>query len=175
MSSVVVVFESESSRLRVKETLERDGIIPAACLPSGSAVLRTVLQLGDCVVVSGFRLRDMSVIELAASLPVRCMLLVMSSAMQLDLCGDCGLYKLPSPATATDLIAAVRMLMLQLNQQSGSRIMRPEQEHEIIANAKILLMEQREFSEQEAHRHLQRMSMKTGKTIVEIANSLLQQ
>lgn len=174
MDRVIIAFESENSRSRVKDVLEREGITPSVCLASGAGALRAVLQMGGGVIVSGFKLSDMSAIELAASLPENCILLVVAPVVQMNLYYGDNVFKVAAPVSRSDLAASVRMLMQFDHRKSKKPLpMRTEDDNLVIANAKLLLMERNHMLEDEAHRFMQKKSMYSGFRLVDIAKQIL--
>lgn len=176
MDRVIVAFESENSRLRVKDMLEREGIIPSVCLSSGADVLRAALRMSGSVIVCGFKFGDMSAVELAASLPAHCALLVVAPAVQLDFHDSGNVFKIAAPVSRSDLAASVRMLM-QADHRTDKKPLpnRTEDDNETIARAKRLLMERNNMLEEEAHRFMQKKSMDSGSRLVVVARQILDQ
>ena len=86
MDRIVVAFANEESQRRIARLLESDGVSPAGCFFSGADAIRAIRQLGGGIVVCGFKLRDMTAQDLAASLQDLATLLVVSSAANLDFC-----------------------------------------------------------------------------------------
>ena len=50
---------------------------------------------------------------------------------------------------------------------------RSEEDRQVIENAKALLMERNKFSEEEAHRYIQKRSMENGTGLVEVSQMIL--
>lgn len=50
---------------------------------------------------------------------------------------------------------------------------RSEEDQKVIQKAKVLLMERNGFSEEEAHRYIQRRSMDNGTELVEVSQMIL--
>ena len=94
MDRVVVAFANEEAQRRILRLLESNGCSPAGCCFSGAEVIRLIRKMGSGVVVCGFKLRDMTASDLAASLRGTAALLVVSSAVNLDYCEGETLYKL---------------------------------------------------------------------------------
>lgn len=175
MDRIVVAFANEEAQRRIARMLESDGICPAGCCFSGAEVIRMVHKLGSGIVICGFKLRDMTANDLAASLRGVGVLLVVSSAANLDFCGGDNLFKLSTPAARSDFFASLDLL-----QQFEARNLRhpppkrKEEEQLLIRRAKELLMDVNRMSESEAHRFLQKRSMDTGMKLVETAQILLE-
>ena len=100
MDRIVVAFANEESQRRIARLLESDGVSPAGCFFSGADAIRAIRQLGGGIVVCGFKLRDMTAQDLAASLQDLATLLVVSSAANLDFCEGENLFKLATPETS---------------------------------------------------------------------------
>ena len=174
MDRVLVAFSSEESQRRIGRLLESCGLLPACGFFSGADVIRAVRKAGSALVVCGFKLRDMTASDLAASLRGCGAVLVISSASYLDLCEGENLFKLATPVSRSEFTATLELL-----QQFQTRQLRPplskrsEDEQQLIQKAKTLLMEVNRMSEAEAHRFLQKRSMDTGAKLTETAQAIL--
>ena len=175
MDRIVVAFSNEEARRRILRLLESAGRAPAACCASGGEAIRTVRNLGGAIVVCGFKFRDMTASEVAASLRGTAVLLVLASAAHLDFCEGENLFKLPTPAARSEFFATLDMIC----RQEARRARRPqpqrdEEEVRLIRRAKELLMEVNRMSEAEAHRFLQKRSMDAGLKLAETARMVLE-
>lgn len=176
MSRILVAFEGENSRQRIKSMLESGGISVRSTCSSGSEVLRMVELMEDSIVICGFKLGDMTAEHMAHILRDKAMFLVIASSAQLDLCDSEDLFKLASPVTKGDLLASVRILM-----QIGNRLLhrppspprRSAEEERIIEEAKRLLINRHMMTEEEAHRFLQKKSMDAGAKMADTARIIL--
>lgn len=173
MDKIVAAFESEKSRNHIVDMLESGGISLRGVYKSGAEAIRAVRKMGGGIVICGFKLADMTAEQLAADLNGVASILVMAKAVQLaHLPSD--IFKLATPATRSDLIASVKMLQQIEEKYMRYRMPRrdPEQER-IIREAKELLMDRNGFTENDAHRFIQRLSMETGSKMVETAKLIL--
>ena len=171
---VVVAFANTETQRRLARILEDGGCRPAACCFSGAEVIRTVRKLGTACVVCGFRLRDMTAGELAASLRSTAAVLVVTSPVYLDLCSGDNLYKLASPVSRADFFATLRMLRQFEEETLRPPVMRrQESEQRTVERAKALLMSINRMTESEAHRFLQKRSMDTGLRMAETAQMVI--
>ena len=175
MERIVVAFSNEEAQRRILRLLESAGCSPAACCASGGEAIRTVRKLGGAVVVCGFKFRDMTASEVAASLRGTAVLLVLASAAHLDFCEGENLFKLPTPAARSDFFATLDMICRQEARRSRrAPPQRDEEEVRLIRRAKELLMGVNRMSEAEAHRFLQKRSMDAGLKLAETARLVLE-
>lgn len=137
-------------------------------------MVRAVRKLGSAAVVCGFKLRDMTAGELAASLRGIAALLVVTSPVYLDLCSGENLYKLPTPVSRADFFASLRIIRdLEETQLHPPVVRRKVSEQQVVDQAKQLLMSINRMTENEAHRFLQKRSMDTGLRMAETAQYII--
>ena len=174
MDRIVVAFANEEAQRRILRLLESDGYVPAACCATGSEAIRTVRKLGSAIVICGFKLRDMTATDLAADLRGTAVLLVVSSAVNLDMCEGENLYKLATPAARSDFFATLDMLRrFEEKNLHHPPPKRKEEEQKLIRTAKELLMDVNRMTEAEAHRFLQKRSMDSGMKLAEMAQYII--
>lgn len=173
MRQIVVAFERQSNRDRLREALESTGEFACLTCRSAAQVKRTVAKLRLDLVVCGFKLADESCEALYFDLPQRCSLLMVAPQARLELCAAPGIFKLPAPVGRAELLASVRMLA-QLAQTDQAPARRSREEKELVARAKALLMEQDGMTETEAHRWLQKRSMDHGARLADTARQVLE-
>lgn len=172
MDNIVVAFANEEAQRRIVRLLESGGVSPAGCFFSGADAIRTIRQLGGGIVVCSFKLRDMTAVDLAASLRDLGSLLVVSSAANLEFCEGENLFKLATPAARSDFFASLDLLR-KLEAHPHPRPHRAEEEQRVIRRAKELLMDINRMTEAEAHRFLQKRSMDTGTRLAETAQHII--
>ncbi len=170
MRQIVVAFERQSNCDRLREALESTGEFSCLTCRSAAQVKRTVAKLRLDLVVCGFKLTDESCETLYFDLPQRCAMLMVAPQAQLELCAAPGIFKLPAPVGRGPLLASVRMLA----QTSQAPARRNQEEKELVARAKALLMEQDGMTEAEAHRWLQKRSMDHGARLADTARQVLE-
>ncbi len=175
MKKLIVAFEGEAGRARIKEMLEAGGLPVSTVCRSGGEVSRAVRKAGGGVVVCGYKLTDMTAEQLSENLLDIALVLLIATPPQMDLLSSNTLFKLSAPVTRGDLLASVRMLM----QMEGRIARHPavpkrgKEEESLISQAKELLMKRNCMTEEEAHRLLQKKSMDTGTRMVETARMIL--
>ena len=172
--TVIVAFENDKSRERVRDILESSGTADCILCRSAAEVKRTVQALGVQTVVCGFKLSDETAEALFGDLPPSCAMLVVAGQSLLDLCEDQDIFRLATPVHRGDLIASVQML-LQMGHRL-ERILRPRRSQEdetAIREAKALLMDRNGMTEDQAHRFLQKRSMDAGVRLGQAARLVL--
>lgn len=173
MSRLIIAFESDDIARRVNEMFASASVQVRAVCRTGAETIRAVHFMGSGVVVCGVKLSDMTAEELYENLEGQAYMLMVAKPEQLDMCENRHIFRLPLPVNRYDLTASARMLE-QLeemnrntrNDKSGS---------EVIEKAKVLLQGKRGFTEKQAHYHLQKLSMATGRKIAEVAQQLVEE
>ena len=174
MDRIVVAFANEEAQRRILRLLESDGYVPAACCATGSEAIRTVRKLGSAIVICGFKLRDMTANDLAADLGGLAVLMVVSSAANLDFCEGENLHKLATPAPRSDFFATLELLRrFEEKHLHHPPPKRREEEQKLIQKAKEVLMDVNRMTESEAHRFLQKRSMDAGLKMYETAQIII--
>lgn len=173
MRQVIVAFERPSNCDRLREILESTGEFSCLVCRSAAQVKCAAGKQRLDLVVCGFKLTDESCETLYFDLPQRCAMLMVAPQAQLELCAAPGIFKLPAPVGRGSLLASVRMLA-QLAQTSQAPARRSQEEKELVARAKTLLMEQDGMTEAEAHRWLQKRSMDHGARLADTARQVLE-
>ena len=176
MASVIVVFPRTEDAGRVKNLLQRSGIEVYAVCTSGGAALQAADQLGEGIVVCGYRLKDMLYRHLYELLPKGFMMLLLSSGRGLEEEVPGAVRVLRMPLSARELIEQIGRMASEYRPEKPARIekrSRSEEQTKIIEEAKLRLMQRRSMSEPEAHRYLQKTSMDSGTNLVETAEMIL--
>lgn len=172
MVPIIVAFEGQSNRDRLREALEGTGEFACLACRSAAQVKRVVGKQRAGVVVCGFKLADETGEALYCDLPQRCVMLMVAPQAQLDLCAAPGMFKLPAPAGRAELLASVRLLA-QLAQSREAPAQRTLEEQGLLGRAKSALMERRGMTEDQAHRFLQKRSMDCRARLTDTARQVL--
>lgn len=154
--------------------LESAGVAKAIPVHSAGAVRRLIARSDIGVVVCGYKFKDGAAARLYEDLPPTCSLLVVAQQNQLDYLND-EIFRLPAPISKASLCASVRMLF-QMNRKLSLylRPRRNQEEEWLIREAKALLMERNQMTEEQAHRWMQKQSMDTGAKLVQTARVILE-
>ena len=176
MEKVIVAFESEKSCVRISELLEASGTASCLVCRSGAEVKRLVGKQRIFTIVCGFKLSDGVSQSLYEDLPDTCSMLMVAPQNQLELCENEDIFKLAAPVSKGDLLSSVRMLLRFGHRlEKFTRPQRSTEEQELIRQAKELLMESRDMTEEQAHRFLQKRSMDNGLKMVQTARMVLEE
>lgn len=175
MVRTVVAFESEKDQEAIAGLLEKNGISVKYKCRTGLETIRAVKQMGGGIVVAGYKFPDMTTENMAFQLKDdNTAILMIAKGTQLDMVENDDIFRIPAPFRPAELIGAVSML-LQLDQKRSktSAEKRTDSEKQLISQAKTLLMEQEHYTEDQAHRYLQRRSMETSLKMTEVAKLII--
>lgn len=155
--TVVVAFSRPETAQRFAGALEAEGLSVLRVCTAGAQALRALEPCEDAVLVCGARLPDRTADELARDLDGHAAVLVAARPELLALCEEPSLHQLALPASGTQLAGAVRAIVRRQSRPA----FRTADEGRLIDEAKRALMA-RGMTEAEAHRFLQRESMRLG-------------
>ena len=170
-----MAFERQSDCERVREILESGGEHTCLVCRSGAQVKNAVHKLHLDLVVCGFKLLDESCEAVYYDLPQRCVMLMVAPQAQLDLCEGTDIFKLPTPAHRSELLASVRLLTQMIQYRDYASTRRSQEERELVEQAKQLLMDRGGMTEEQAHRLLQKRSMDRGARMADTARQVLEE
>ena len=174
VEKVVVAFENGANCKRICDMLESGGVARTIPAHSAGEVRRIVTRSDIGVVVCGYKFQDGTAAQLYEELPETCSLLVVAHQSRLDFLRD-DIFRLHAPISKAGLCASVRMLF-QMNRKM-SRYLRPrrnQEEEDLIREAKALLMERNQMTEEQAHRWMQKQSMNNGVKLAQTARVVLE-
>ncbi len=176
MGSIIIALPKTSDAKHISEILRRYGIDTTMICTKASTVLSQVHQLDSGIVICGNRLTDMHYSQLYEYLPEHFEMLLLASQATLATCPP-GIMTLSFPIKANDLVGTVDMMLAQqrrkMKKLKSVPKKRTEQEQNYINNAKWVLMERNNMTEQEAFRYIQKSSMDSGTNMVETAQMIL--
>lgn len=151
-------------------------LAPAQVYHTGEEVLAAVQQKGSLLLLTTWKLADMSGEELAGELGDAAQVLMIAPK---DYEGDeGGAMILHNPVSQDALVQSVLAMehcraQIDALQTKVEKLSRTLEERKIIERAKGRLMDQLHLSESEAHYRIQKKSMDTGRRIAEIAQDIL--
>lgn len=177
MTSVIVAFPKQETAKNIKKILMQNGHIVSAVCTTGSQALQSANELGGGIIVCGYRFIDMMYTELHEYLPSQFEMLLVASPVN---CGERdieNLVCLSTPLRVNELLQTVEMMEYTITRRRKKSKNKPkersEEEVALINEAKTLLMERNNLTEEEAHRYMQKRSMDNGTGLTETAQMIL--
>lgn len=165
MKDIIVAYPSKKTALHLGRLLTEGGVHVSHVCALGASVLQIASNMHAGVVVCAASLSDMRAEELAEDLPFG--FDVLAIGMGTD--GMSNLIFMHPPLDYSDFINTV----LVLSMGSGPSPQRGAGAQDAIKKAKEILSCTRGFTEAEAHRYLQRVSMDSGKKIEAVAREII--
>lgn len=176
MSSIIVVFPKKEIATNIRNILVRNGFDVIGVGDNRSTGGQLADNLDDGIVVCGYKMKDMLYNELRDYLPSTIEMLLIASP---EKCSDRtpGVISLSMPFKVFDLMNTIEMMAQSIGRRRKKRRAElknrnPEQQA-LVKEAKSLLMERNNMTEEEAHRYLQKCSMESGVNMVETAQMVL--
>lgn len=175
MTNIIIAFPSGTDAEKIRGILQRRGFDISTVCTSGSSVLQAMQRLGEGIVISGFRFRDMTCYQLAEMRPASFELVIIASEANLSDGAPPGVHVLTIPLKLTPLAELLEQLQSRVrprNKKPGGTSSRSRVQNEEIEQVKAMLMARRGITEPEAHKYLQKTSMDNGTGILETARML---
>ena len=175
MVSAIIVFSKLEDAKNIRNILQRAGYPTAAVCTSGIQALSYADQLGEGLVICGYRVNDMIYSELREDLPPDFEMILVASKQVLSDYSQGDVVALSTPLRVNDLINTVEMIttgLLRKKKINKQRKERTEEEKKLLREAKELLMDRNHMTEEEAHRYLQKCSMDSGNSLMETAQMI---
>lgn len=177
MTNIIVAFPKQDIARNIKKILMQNGYhVDAVCM-TGAQALQSAGELGGGIIVCGYRFVDMMYTELHEYLPVQFEMLLVASPANCKVRDVENLVCLSTPLKVNELLQTVEMMEYTITRRRKKARQVPkqrtEEENALIREAKALLMERNNLSEEEAHRYMQKRSMDNGTGMVETAQMIL--
>ncbi len=178
MATLIVAFPKIEEAKAIKNLLVRKGYDVAIPCTTGAQIINQADVLSDGIIICGYKLSDnMLYSEVYDCKPKSFELLLVASRNLWENCQDNDIVCASMPIKVNDLIATIEMMLqAQVRRRKKLRSQprrRSPQEQKVIDDAKALLMDRNNMSEQEAFRYIQKCSMDSGNTMVESASMIL--
>lgn len=167
MRSIIIAYPVKETAQKLRLLIEGEGFYVSHICALGSSVLSIAQELREGVVVCASVLSDMSAGSLAEHLPPDFDVIALSRDGIQEYMGN--LISLPLPVNRAEFIDTVAVLV----SSRSSFTRRSSDDSEIIHNSKLIIMNNMNLTEAQAHKHLQNESMKTGKRLVDIAKEIV--
>lgn len=176
MVSIVIVFPRLEDARNIRNICMRYGYDVAGICTGGAQALQIIDGLEEGIVVCGYRLSDMLYSELSDCLPPRIEMLLVASQSVLYGCRDNDIVCLQLPLKVHDFMNTLEMMAGNIQRRRKREKQKPRErskkERKVIQNAKQLLMERNNMTEEEAHRYIQKCSMDSGRNLIETAEMI---
>lgn len=177
MTNVIVAFSKPEDGKSIKNILVRSGIHVVAVCTLGAHAIQCMEDLNSGIIVSGYRFEDMMFRELHDCLSPGFEMLLVASPARLSADVPDDMIVLSLPLKVQDLMGTLNMMtQAQMRRRKKERLSprgRSEEESQMIAGAKAVLMERNSMSEAEAYRYIQKCSMDSGTNMVETAQMVM--
>lgn len=180
MANVIVAFSRQEDARSIKNILVRNGFEVTAVCTSGAQVLAQAENLGNGIVVCGYRLTDMLFAELRECLTAEFSILMLAVPGKWNGRLPSDTVYLQMPLKVHDLVETLEMMQQaqsrkrrKRRQQRSADPQRSSEQKELLMSAKKLLMERNGMTEEEAHRYIQKCSMDSGTNMIETAQMVI--
>ena len=177
MSNIVIAFPKKEVAQNIRKILSQSGYSVQAVCSTGAQALASVNNLENGILICGSRFIDMMYMEIHDYLPPEFQMLLIASPTSIQEREVENLVCLELPMKVHELLQTLEM-MEGLIRRRRKRLrtiprQRSEEDRQMIEQAKALLMDRNKFSEEEAHRYIQKRSMENGTGLVEVAQMIL--
>lgn len=177
MAGIIVVFPKLEDAKGIKALLNKKGFMVNAVCSSGSQAVSAVDQIGEGIVICGYKFSDMTYKELQEYLPSGVDMLLMASPGKLSSVTSQGIVCLEMPIRVQDMVDTLRMMEMNIARRKCRKKQKPKrrdrEEQLYIDKAKRVLMERNHLTEEEAHHYIQKTSMDSQTNMVETAQMIL--
>lgn len=177
MNGIIVAFQKQEDAISIKNILVRNGYKVSLVCTTGTHVLAAADDYNDGIVVCGYKITDMLYYQLRESLPKEFEMLVLASPAKFEGEQYEGVVNVAMPLKIYDLISTVEMLNNTIIRRKKKRKNQPKtrspEDMRKLKDAKDILMNRNNMSEEEAHRYMQKISMDSGVNMVETAEMIL--
>lgn len=169
LKDIIVIYPERKTALSIRSLIEKNGYPVFRICSHGSTALEfAALGDGQGIIVCPYYMSDMSAADLAHQLPPGFDVIAFSKSGAQQYAGN--LVSLPVPINTAEFLQTLSVLY-------SSRASVPQGARdgdECVAAAKRKLMAANGFSEMQAHKYLQKESMKSGKRISQLAAEILE-
>lgn len=177
MSNIVIAFPKKEVAQNIRKILSQSGYSVQAVCSTGAQALASVNNLENGILICGSRFIDMMYMEIHDYLPPEFQMLLIASPTSIQEREVENLVCLELPMKVHELLQTLEMMEGQIHRRCkrfrNIPRQRSEEDRQMIEQAKALLMDRNKFSEEEAHRYIQKRSMENGTGLVEVAQMIL--
>ncbi len=169
-NDVFIAFSNKNTALSIAKIVILAGF-NAACAVLTAGGLKQKLSYYECgIIICGCQFGDENINELLTDIPEGFNVILIGTPAQLAYCEDERAVRLAVPINANELICYMDMLRPELPEGSKKR---STQDRALIDKAKHYLIFHYNMTEPQAHRFIEKKSMETGRSMVDIAKKIL--
>ncbi len=176
MGCIIIAMPKLEDAEKLAGSMRSQGADVRCVCDNGAAVLNAADGADSGVIICGYKLKDMSHMELCDNLPDYFELILVASASKWDMCKE-GLLKLDIPFKIGELMRMTELALSQIDARlrKGGRGPggRSAEQQAMVEKAQRLMMERYGMERVEAYRYIQKQSMNTGNSMVDVAKSIL--
>lgn len=177
MGCVIVAMPKIEDAMRLSGLLRERGIEVLHVCDTGAQVLAHMDEADDGVLICGYKLKDMAHMELHVLMPDTFEMILTVSASKWDMCAE-GVLRVALPLKVSELTRTVEMVLSrsEARRRKGGKGPggRTREQQEIVEKAQRLLIERNGMERVEAYRYIQKQSMNSGNSMVEVATAILE-
>ncbi len=170
MAKFVVAFRDRADAESVASLLRESGYEVIRVCTAGDEIKRAFGMIQDGILICGPRFKDRTLDQILEDLNEHVEVLCISKAEASAGIRSSRVFHLVPPVRKS-LLAAWADMLIQLHYQKLPR--RENSDRERIEEAKRKVMKELSLTEAEAHRHLQRLSMRLGIRMPQVAEVIL--
>lgn len=177
MTNIIILFQRIEEARGIKSLIVRNGYNVNSVCSQGYQALANADDLGNGIIICGYKYADMIYSELREYLPKGFDMLLIASKGVLGELSDGQTVALEMPLRVQDLIETLEMMTSAQERLRKKARLSPKQrtpeEIAVMNKAKELLMNRNHMTEEEAHRYIQKCSMDSGTNLVETSQMIL--
>ncbi|MCF0134072.1 MAG: ANTAR domain-containing protein [Blautia sp.] len=174
--SIVIALPKIEDARKIRSVLNRYGFSVTAVCNTGAGALSIMSDLDAGVLICGYHLPDMYYNTILADKPAYFDMLLMASGSVAAQVSE-NVSVIQTPIKPSELNSTLHALLDKLHRKlkriPGKPKTRNERDKKKIQEAKELLMQVKEMSEEDAYRYIQKCSMDSGINMVETAEMIL--
>ncbi len=170
MAKIVVAFRDRVTAESVASLLRESGYEVIRVCTAGDEIKRTFSQIQDGILICGARFKDRTLDQIVHDLNEHVEILCISKQEAAADIRSARVFHLQPPVRRS-ILAAWADMLIQLHYQKLPH--RETTDRQVIDSAKQKLMQEMHFSEAEAHRYLQKFSMRNGIRMTQAAEQIL--
>lgn len=176
---VIIALQNLDTANKIGALIADAGYKVIAICNSGNDLIRKCVTMEPEIVIIGYKLSDMTILDIYNTLSENCSFLaIVNETYRSFVQEGTDIFCITNPISKGVLISALD-LICQSNKKVSklkakvNKLENTMEERKIIEKAKGILMEREKLTEREAFRYIQKSSMDTGSKMVDIAGNII--